>query len=150
MAPQERIARAYDLYGAQLYRVAYSLLQSRESAEDAVQDAFARYLAHTGTFRDAEHEKAWLIRVTVNESKDCLKNFFRRNTVPLKELRDYAPELDPDRYRVLEAVWTLPKQYPQQYLQSFSLLEKIIKAYNPYSKLLTFLQQWPLAHNLFT
>ena len=74
MAPQERIARAYDLYGAQLYRVAYSLLQSRECAEDAVQDAFARYLAHDGRFRDSEHEKAWLIRVTINRCRDLQRS----------------------------------------------------------------------------
>ena len=52
-----RAEQAYDAYAAQLYRVAYSLLQSRECAEDAVQDAFARYLAHDGRFRDSEHEK---------------------------------------------------------------------------------------------
>ena len=69
--------QAYDAYAPQLYRVAYALLQSRESAEDAVQDAFARYLAHNGSFRDGEHQKAWLIRVTVNACKDLLKSFFR-------------------------------------------------------------------------
>ena len=36
-----RAERAYDTYAAQLYRVAFSLLQSRESAEDAVQIAIA-------------------------------------------------------------------------------------------------------------
>ena len=78
MAPQERIGRAYDLYGAQLYRVAFSLLQSRESAEDAVQDAFARYLTYDKPFRDDEHEKAWLIRVTINRCKDLLRSPWRR------------------------------------------------------------------------
>ena len=67
----DRAEQAYDAYAAQLYRVAYSLLQSRECAEDAVQDAFARYLAHDGYFRDGEHEKAWLIRVTVNRCEIC-------------------------------------------------------------------------------
>ena len=62
--------QAYDAYAPQLYRVAYAILQSREGAEDAVQDAFARYLAHTGGFRDGDHEKAWLIRVTVNRCRD--------------------------------------------------------------------------------
>ena len=78
--------QAYDAYAPQLYRVAYALLQSRESAEDAVQDAFARYLAHTGGFRDGEHEKAWLIRVTVNRCHDLQRAGAVRAYTPLEDV----------------------------------------------------------------
>ena len=87
-----RAEQAYDAYAAQLYRVAYSLLQSRESAEDAVQDAFARYLAHDGRFRDSEHEKAWLIRVTVNRCRDLQRAGAVRAYTPLEEVLQH-----PDR-----------------------------------------------------
>ena len=87
-----RAEQAYDAYAAQLYRVAYSLLQSRECAEDAVQDAFARYLAHDGHFRDGEHEKAWLIRVTVNRCRDLQRAGTVRAYTPLDEVLQHPDQ----------------------------------------------------------
>lgn len=114
MAPQERIARAYDLYGAQLYRVAYSLLQSRESAEDAVQDTFARYLTYDKPFRDEEHEKAWLIRVTINRCRDLQRAGSVREYTPLEDLLHH-PERPDEGWQegqpVLRAVLALPEKY---------------------------------------
>ena len=114
MAPQERIARAYDLYGAQLYRVAYSLLQSRESAEDAVQDTFARYLTHDKPFRDDEHEKAWLIRVTINRCRDLQRAGTVRAYTPLEDLLQQPGQPDSgwqEGKPVLQAVLALPEKY---------------------------------------
>ena len=113
MAPQERIGRAYDLYGAQLYRVAFSLLQSRESAEDAVQDAFARYLTYDKPFRDDEHEKAWLIRVTINRCRDLQRAGAVRAYTPLEELLQHPTAEGPsvENRTVLEAILALPEKY---------------------------------------
>ena len=105
----QRAERAYDAYAPQLYRVAYSLLLSRESAEDAVQDAFARYLAQDGAFRDAEHEKAWLIVTASNLCKNALRHWWRRR----ENLDDYAGlgrEDDPPD-EVMEAITKLPTVY---------------------------------------
>lgn len=114
MAPQERIARAYDLYGAQLYRVAYSLLQSRESAEDAVQDTFARYMTYDKPFRDEEHEKAWLIRVTINRCRDLQRAGSVREYTPLEDLLHHPGQPDngwQEGQPVLRAVLALPEKY---------------------------------------
>jgi len=109
-----RAEQAYDAYAAQLYRVAYALLQSRESAEDAVQDAFARYLAHDGRFRDGEHEKAWLIRVTVNRCRDLQRAGAVRAYTPLEEVLQHPARGDQDHLEgqpVLQAVLSLPEKY---------------------------------------
>jgi len=108
-----RAEQAYDAHAAQLYRVAYSLLGSRESAEDAVQDAFARYLAHAGTFRDSEHEKAWLIRVTVNRCRDLQRAGAVRTYTPLEELLHHPAAEAPstESRTVLEAILALPEKY---------------------------------------
>ncbi len=106
--------RAYDAHAAQLYRVAYALLQSRESAEDAVQDAFARYLAHNGAFRDAEHEKAWLIRVTINRCHDLQRAGAVRAYTPLDDLL-HQPAAESgdwqDDQPVLRSILSLPEKY---------------------------------------
>ena len=110
----QRAERAYDAYAPQLYRVAYSLLLSRESAEDAVQDAFARYLAQDGAFRDAEHEKAWLIRVTVNRCRDLQRAGAVRAYTPLEDLLQHPARPDDgwaEGQPVLRAVLALPEKY---------------------------------------
>lgn len=106
--------RAYDTYAARLYRVAYAILQSRESAEDALQDVFLRYLSHGGTFRDPEHEKAWLIRVTVNRCRDLQRAGAVRAYTPLEELLHQPGDTDRDwsgEEPVLRAVLALPEKY---------------------------------------
>ncbi len=116
MEPQNILAaeRAYDAHAAQLYRVAYALLQSRESAEDAVQDAFARYLAHSGAFRDAEHEKAWLIRVTINRCHDLQRAGKVREYTPLEDVLHQPAAQDQDwsgDQPVLRSILSLPEKY---------------------------------------
>ena len=109
-----RAEQAYDAYAAQLYRVAYSLLQSRECAEDAVQDAFARYLAHDGHFRDGEHEKAWLIRVTVHRCRDLQRAGTVRAYTPLDEVLQHPAQGGQEHLEgqpVLQAVLSLPEKY---------------------------------------
>lgn len=106
--------RAYDAHAAQLYRVAYALLQSRESAEDAVQDAFARYLAHSGGFRDEEHEKAWLIRVTINRCRDLQRAGAVRAYTPLEEVLQHPDRGGQEHLEgqpVLQSILALPEKY---------------------------------------
>ena len=62
-------------------------------------------------FESQEHEKAWLIRVTINVCKDLLKRFFRSRTVSLDKLLDQPAEVPPDYREVLEAVLALPLKY---------------------------------------
>ena len=107
----QRAERAYDAYAPQLYRVAYSLLLSRESAEDAVQDAFARYLAQDGAFRDAEHEKAWLIRVTVNRCRDLQRAGAVRAYTPLEDLLQHPARPDDDWAEGQPVLRALPEKY---------------------------------------
>ena len=69
---------------------------------------FLKYVLSSIVFESEEHEKAWVIRVTINECKDLLKSFFRSRTVPLEEAPD-LPAQDPAGGReVLGAVLSLP------------------------------------------
>lgn len=94
-----------------LYRAALAILADVQEAEDAVQDAFIAYLEKAPDFDGPEHEKAWLIRVTLNACKDLVKSFFRSRTVPLEELLDQPAPLSEEHKEVLEAVLALPPKY---------------------------------------
>lgn len=54
-----------DAYGDTVRRLCLVRLKSREDTEDIFQTVFLKYLQHTKPFANAEHEKAWFIRVTL-------------------------------------------------------------------------------------
>lgn len=93
--PTERdadLSRVYDLYADQLYRLSYSMLLSREDAEDAVHEVFMKYLHKLPRFSDGEHEKAWLLRVTINQCHDHARRLKYRSHLPLEEAAHFCSE----------------------------------------------------------
>lgn len=89
-----------------LFRTALAILGDVQEAEDAVQDAFLRYLEKRPELRDRDHEKAWLLKVTANRCKSVLRTRRRRPTVELLDIYP-APEEDGSR-ELLEAILALP------------------------------------------
>ena len=88
-----------------LYRAALAILGDAQEAQDAVQDAFLRYLEKAPDFASPEHEKAWLLRVTVNGCKSRLRSPWRRRRSPLLES---FPAATAEEQGVMEAVRALP------------------------------------------
>lgn len=109
---REDIARAYDRHADVLYRLALSQLQNREDAEDAVQDAFARYIAAAPSFPDEGQERAWLIRVTVNRCRDLLRRRGHRAYIPLEDVAETLPQPQPDSGTpLLETLRRIPEKH---------------------------------------
>ena len=111
MRSEQEVNSAIEQYSDMILRLCMVYLKNSSDAEDIFQTVFLKYAMNAKPFESQEHEKAWLIRVTVNACKDLLKSFFRSRTVSLAELTDYAPDVTPEQFAVMEAVWTLPKQY---------------------------------------
>lgn len=102
----------YNRYGEMLFRVCFSMLRSREDAEDAVQDVFLKYFTSPRSFNDPEHEKAWFIRVASNHCKDVMRRRTVRSTVGLdeiSELEDYG--IEKESGEVLNSIFALPEKY---------------------------------------
>ena len=74
-----------DRYGSTLLRAALAILGDPYEAEDAVQDAFLRWLEKRPAFRDEGHQRAWLLTVTANGCKSRLR---ARKRHPTQELLD--------------------------------------------------------------
>ena len=119
-----RLEEAYNACGGAVYRLAMVYLGRPADAEDAVQEAFLRLLSRAPSFADAEHEKRWLLRVTVNLCRDQLKGFWRKRTAAL-EPDEPAP--DPETLGVAEAIVALPEQYKApihlHYCEGYSVAE---------------------------
>ena len=60
-------------------------------------------------FNDAEHEKAWIIRVTINTCKDIIRSPWRKWFSPIGEA--LLPIKDTQSREVVAFVLTLPRKY---------------------------------------
>ena len=66
----EEIERAFDTHGNSILHLAYSYLHNMEDAEDILQETLIRYMDKAPAFENASQEKAWLLRVAANLSKN--------------------------------------------------------------------------------
>lgn len=105
-AGNEYIEETVKKYSSSMLKTAFSLLKSTADAEDAVQEAFIKLLTKAPEFENDEHRKAWLLRVTVNISKNMLKSARRKN-LPLTEEISYSEKSDD----VLPYVLSLDEKY---------------------------------------
>jgi len=87
-----------------LYRAALAILGDPQEAEDAVQDAFLRYLEKAP--KALENAGAWLMRVLVNVCKSRLRLVWRR-VGPLPET---LPAPGPEEREELEELYSLPPE----------------------------------------
>lgn len=113
MEGQDREAlarRLVDTYSDQLLRLAYSLLNNVPDAQDVCQEALLKGLDHADDFESREHERAWLIRVTINLCKNLRRSPWRTRTVGLDTVAEQAA-FQPEEGGVLEEVQQLPAKY---------------------------------------
>lgn len=100
-------------YSDSIYRIALVHTANEADAKDVVQDTFLKYVTYLkkgGSFTSDEHEKAWLIRVTLNRCTDIKKSWTSKST----EISDET--LPPEEFRtrdtdILDAVSKLPEKY---------------------------------------
>ncbi len=111
MRSEQEMAEAIQRYGDTVRRLCMVHLKNYADTEDIFQTVFLKYALTSVSFDSAEHEKAWLIRVTLNACKDLLKSIFRSRTVSLEELVEQPAQLSRDHREVLEAVLSLPARY---------------------------------------
>ena len=100
---QIKMAEIYDRLHDTVYRVALTYCRNVQDAEDITHDVFMLRFAHEAPFPDAEAEKAWMLRVTINRCRDLHRMLHRRSRVPL-ELAKNMPEKSDAEIAVWEAV----------------------------------------------
>lgn len=108
----EAIERIVREYSGMLLRLACTRLSSTADAEDAVQDVFLKLLSSPVSFRDAGHEKAWLIRATLHRASDIRRRAERKN-LPLDEALQIPAQCEMSAIDtgMLTAVRSLPEKY---------------------------------------
>lgn len=105
---EAELGRIISVYTKSLVRLAFTYTKSVPDAEDVVQEVMVRLITKKPWFENEDHEKAWLIRVTINTSINYVRAVKRRRSEPL----DYdIPEIPDEKYYLIEVMDTLPEKY---------------------------------------
>lgn len=102
------IEKMIEKYSNMVYRLALTRTKSKENSEDVYQEVFLRLYKKLPNFESEEHEKAWLIRVTINCSKNLLNSKFLKHTTQIKEDITFETK---ERHDIYYAVQELPLKY---------------------------------------
>lgn len=102
------IEKVMEKYGDMIYRIALNYTNNPENAEDVFQDVFIAYSEKLLGFKNEEHKKAWLIRVTINKCKNLKASSWNKKTVELDENITFETQ---EELGVYEAVNNLPENY---------------------------------------
>lgn len=111
----QRATALLDQYGEHILRLAYSYLHNQSDAEDILQDTLIQYLRTSPTLESPAHEKAWLLRVAGNLSKNLLRAQGYRQADQLEETLVAQERED------LSYVWDAVKALPVPYREAIHL-----------------------------
>lgn len=115
VAINRRAEEILDGYGNSILRYAYSYLHNMSDAEEVLQDTLVQFLKTALVFETRQHEKAWLLRVAGNLSKNRLAYNAVRKTDELKD------ELAAESREDLSFVWDAVKLLPEHYREAIHL-----------------------------
>ena len=102
-------------FGDSILRYAYTYLHNMSDAEEVLQDTLMQFLKTAPEFESENHEKAWLLRVAANLSK----NRIRYNK--LRETDELNDELVAEEREDLSFVWEAVKSLPVKYREVIHL-----------------------------
>ncbi len=111
LVSDDLLSIAIEKYADMVRRICFLYLKDKAEVEDVFQEVFLQYFLHIDTFRDEQHQKAWLCRVTFNKCKDMNKSIWRRRVVSIENLE--IPFENPDQGELVTAVLKLPLNYRQ-------------------------------------
>ena len=112
---KERLEQIFRDYYQLIYRVAFSQVKNHADAEDITQEVFLKIIRHDMRYQSMEHERAWIVRVTINLCRDLLKSKWHKTSVSMEEVSEAQrgscesfTEIQDD---MMWAVLQLPEKY---------------------------------------
>lgn len=109
MKSETEIQAAMDRYGDMVEKICRLHLAQDADVQDVFQTVFLKY-AQSRMFRDDEHEKAWLLKVTMNTCRDRFRGCFFHHVQLDDTIEEYSGEVNTSFY-LLDALKQLPAHY---------------------------------------
>ena len=127
---EEIIEQLYAVYEQKMYRLAYSIVNNVEQAEDIVQEAFLKIFFNLEKIQDVSSmgTKRWILRVVKNEAVD----YYRKNKRRLKlvnSLKEKSSNVEYDNNVDDKIQHMIEEEYIQVALDGLSEKDKEILLY---------------------
>lgn len=107
--PTDDIEIIMRTFGNMPFRLCLITLGNASDAEDAVEEILIKYLQKAPEFKNAEHEKAWLITVATNKCKDILRFKNRHQVVNIDPINEFTK--DTSDIGIIDALMTLNEKF---------------------------------------
>ena len=108
----ERAEYLVEHYADLILRTGKTWLGDMDDAKDICQTVLIKMLENPRAFPEEGQERAWVVRIAVNECKNWRKTAWFRRRVPLDEsLRLAAEDPEPEDGSLLAQVQALPAMY---------------------------------------
>ncbi len=113
---REEFEEKYRLYSQELMNISYGYTKNRDDSLDVIQNVFYKFFNIDKTFNSPNDEKYWLVRVTINESKDFLRKNKRTSVLDGDTIDaiDFKIETEKEDVR-LQQLARLVKELPDKY-----------------------------------
>lgn len=120
MRSELELKEAIDRYADMVRKICFVQAKNSADVDDVFQDVFIKYLNYEGEFKDAEHEKAWIIRVTMNACHDLFRGWFKQKVDLTEDISQFSIDTGSDSGELLEYVRKLePKLRNVLYLHYY-------------------------------
>lgn len=116
-------------YSDLITHICFIHLHNQDDAKDCFQDTFIKLYKHKKKFKDEEHLKAWLIRVSINTCKDYQRRFYKQRY----DIDDFNIQIEDQYFEILPVLLTIDDKYKiplyLYYYEGYSVEEisKILK-----------------------
>lgn len=100
--------KCYNMYFEMVYKICMLYFKNEKDVEDTVQDIFLKVILCDKNFLSDEHEKAWLIRITINRCKDLLRSYWKKKVEIGFDTSNYMDE-SREEYKLRDIVFSLPQ-----------------------------------------
>ncbi|MDF9825767.1 RNA polymerase sigma factor (sigma-70 family) [Breznakia sp. PF5-3] len=129
----EQIKRLYLQHVDMVFRICFLFLKNEADAKDGVQDIFVKLIEKDIEFTSDEHEKAWIIRVSINYCKDQLRKVWNKRKSDIPNLEEFFGINNHHDQYLLSCILQLPTKYKDiiylHYYEGYTI-EEISKIQN--------------------
>ena len=113
---KEEFEKKYKLYAQELMNVSYGYTRNKEDSLDVIQNVFYKLFKRNKDFPTSADEKYWLLRVTINESKDLLRKRARTTALDEKTINKLSQNSQTEQntlelHFLAQKVKELPEKY---------------------------------------
>lgn len=127
MATEQELQLAIEKYADEVRKICFMHCKSEADVDDIFQNVFIKYFERKDSFETEAHEKAWIIRVTMNACHDIFRSWFYRKAVLTDDFSQYSIDRKSEDGQLIEAVRKLKPNYRNAiylfYYEEYSIKE---------------------------